>query len=544
MFVDMVTRPTAHRISSSSSSDGDSLTILIHMRLCAICPLITTTFPVFYFITTTGLSLCPGQISALMTIGLLSITLFNPLTTIACFRCYRQIAIRIVTCGRYDSQNREATVSIQQKVHAVPRLLHSQQAAMLSFFSFIFFSTLFAISKSVALNSDVGGYTSRKFGSVRESFRNLLAKEREGLALAAYVNGELVVDLWDGFADSSASRKWREDTMTCVYAVSKLFGYLVVAKLVSDGRLRYEEKVVKYWPEFGQHGKDVLTVEDLVNHKAGLIGFSEVITIEDVNDLEKLSKIIEQSKPYWKPGSAVGYHATTLGFILDQLVRRVDSKQRTVARFYHDEIRGKETEFYIGLPKEQFHRFARITTPSKNENFLSRFRHPLTQIQAFIVSQFNTENQKLVRVIDNAVPFLSVDKNEIFYNDPDILAIGNIASTGVGSARGVAKAVLEAFNNNIISPEMTQLWSQPTVEVVDIVNGSTILQGHGFLYYPHPVYDKKYLITGVGHGGQVGLIDTENNISIALIRNGHRSSFLETLYDLPSQIIRIALSSE
>ncbi|KAI1691902.1 serpentine type 7TM GPCR chemoreceptor str domain-containing protein [Ditylenchus destructor] len=95
----------------------------------AICPLITTTFPVFYFITTTGLSLCPGQISALMTIGLSSITLFNPLTTIACFRCYRQIAIRIVTCGRYDSQNREATVSTQQKVFSVqPQLLHSQQA--------------------------------------------------------------------------------------------------------------------------------------------------------------------------------------------------------------------------------------------------------------------------------------------------------------------------------------------------------------------------------------------------------------------------------
>ncbi|KAI1708527.1 beta-lactamase domain-containing protein [Ditylenchus destructor] len=376
-------------------------------------------------------------------------------------------------------------------------------------------------------------------------FRDLLAKETEGLALAAYVKGELVVDLWDGFADRSAGRKWKEDTMTCVYAVSKIFGYVVVAKLVSDGRLRYEDKIIQYWPEFGQHGKDVLTVEDLVNHKAGLIGFSEAITIEDVDDLDKLSKIIEKSKPYWKPGSAVGYHALTLGFLLDQLVRRVDLKQRTVAQFYHDEIRGKETEFYLGLPKEQFHRFARITTPSRNENLLSRLKHPLTQIQAFIVSQFNTEHQKLVRVINNAVPFLSVDTSEIFYNNPDILAIGNIAATGVGSARGVAKAVLEAFSNNTISPGMLQLLSEPTGEVVDIVNGSKIFQGHGFLYFPHPVYVKKYLIAGVGHGGQLGLIDIENKISVALIRNGHRTpGFLETFFDLPSEIFRIALSSE
>ncbi|KAI1695786.1 hypothetical protein Ddc_20969 [Ditylenchus destructor] len=66
----------------------------------AICPLFTTSIPVFYFVTTIAFQMCPGRISAMMSIFLTSISLFNPLTTIICFRCYRQATARFVTCGR------------------------------------------------------------------------------------------------------------------------------------------------------------------------------------------------------------------------------------------------------------------------------------------------------------------------------------------------------------------------------------------------------------------------------------------------------------
>ncbi|KAI1703678.1 serpentine type 7TM GPCR chemoreceptor str domain-containing protein [Ditylenchus destructor] len=72
----------------------------------AICPLFTTSIPVFYFMATIAFQLCPGQISAMMTICLSSISLFNPLTTIICFRCFRQATIRFVSCGQ-----RSASVS-------------------------------------------------------------------------------------------------------------------------------------------------------------------------------------------------------------------------------------------------------------------------------------------------------------------------------------------------------------------------------------------------------------------------------------------------
>ncbi|KAI1706060.1 serpentine type 7TM GPCR chemoreceptor str domain-containing protein [Ditylenchus destructor] len=71
----------------------------------AICPLFTTSMPVFYFMTTIAFQLCPGRVSAIMTICLSSISLFNPLTTIICFRCYRRAAARLLTCGRYNKDS-------------------------------------------------------------------------------------------------------------------------------------------------------------------------------------------------------------------------------------------------------------------------------------------------------------------------------------------------------------------------------------------------------------------------------------------------------
>ncbi|KAI1702326.1 hypothetical protein Ddc_17121 [Ditylenchus destructor] len=56
---------------------------------------------------TNGFSLCPGPISAVMSTLLSSVTLFNPVTTIVCFRCYRRIAARVISCGRYDAQERD-----------------------------------------------------------------------------------------------------------------------------------------------------------------------------------------------------------------------------------------------------------------------------------------------------------------------------------------------------------------------------------------------------------------------------------------------------
>lgn len=99
----------------------------------------------------------------------------------------------------------------------------------------------------------------------------ILPDEREGAALAVYYKGQLVVDLWGGFADRSALRRWESDTMTVVYSSTKAIGATMIAMLVSRGHLQYEDLVTKYWPEFGKNGKQNVTVDWLMGHKVSAI---------------------------------------------------------------------------------------------------------------------------------------------------------------------------------------------------------------------------------------------------------------------------------
>lgn len=58
---------------------------------------------------------------------------------------------------------------------------------------------------------------------------------------------------------------WRKGKIKVLQAVAALS----VAVLVDQGHLSYEDKVVDYWPEYGQHGKENTTVEHVMTHMVG-----------------------------------------------------------------------------------------------------------------------------------------------------------------------------------------------------------------------------------------------------------------------------------
>ncbi|VDK46787.1 unnamed protein product [Gongylonema pulchrum] len=96
----------------------------------------------------------------------------------------------------------------------------------------------------------------------------MLSREKEGLAVAAYKDDELVVDLWGGYAEKAAFRAWSRDTMTVVFSSTKAIGALIIAILVSRGHLHYEDK-------------------------AGLISFDGELSIEQARDHQYVSRLIE-----------------------------------------------------------------------------------------------------------------------------------------------------------------------------------------------------------------------------------------------------------
>lgn len=103
-----------------------------------------------------------------------------------------------------------------------------------------------------------------------------------------------------------------------------------------------------------------------------------------------ISRLIENQKPNWPPGLHVGYHVITHGWVIDQLIRRVDKKKRSLSQFFEEEIRLKysykfsastviadsnvnnlfiDIDFYIGLPLSLNDKVARIRPLSWSQTF-------------------------------------------------------------------------------------------------------------------------------------------------------------------------------
>ena len=213
----------------------------------------------------------------------------------------------------------------------------------------------------------VGGHVSPGFESVRDVFAENFASRREiGGACCAYVRGKKVIDLWGGVRNAQTGERWESDTMVIVYSATKGLAAMAMAVAHSRGWLDYDERVTTYWPEFAQHGKENITVRQLLGHQAGLFALDEPLDRALVSDLDRLAGVLARQKPAWPPGTRLAYHAITLGFYEGELLRRVDPRHRTLGEFFQEEIASPlELDVYIRLPESiPDSRLATISRPT------------------------------------------------------------------------------------------------------------------------------------------------------------------------------------
>ncbi|EYC41838.1 hypothetical protein Y032_0553g3352, partial [Ancylostoma ceylanicum] len=189
----------------------------------------------------------------------------------------------------------------------------------------------------------IDGTVDDKFEAVKESFRRNFSEgwERGGAAFAVYHRGKLEVDLWGGYADKSCNRLWNEDTITTIFSCTKSVAAICMAILVDRGLCNYGDKVIQYWPEFGQNGKTDITIQMILAHKAGLPYFEPALTLADLTDGLRMATIVEQEAPKYPPGTKTAYHPLTYGWLVDQIFCRIDPEHRTVGQFFRDEIEAK-----------------------------------------------------------------------------------------------------------------------------------------------------------------------------------------------------------
>ncbi|UJR18413.1 hypothetical protein I4U23_005318 [Adineta vaga] len=236
-----------------------------------------------------------------------------------------------------------------------------------------FFLHITYISSNNNVELNIDGTTANGWEFIRDLFRENFIEERDlGGSLAIYYQGNLVVDLSGGWFDKSKTKSYDNHTLQLVFSTTKGLVATAVALCVQRNLLDYSELVIKYWPEYGQNGKENTTVADILSHRAGLP--FEFSPFNDYLNWTLMINKLEQGQPVWKPGSTHGYHALTYGWLAGELVRRVDPKNRTLGEFIRDEIaKPLQIEFYVGLPSEQEYRVSPLDWKISNETSYDDF---------------------------------------------------------------------------------------------------------------------------------------------------------------------------
>jgi CubicO group peptidase (beta-lactamase class C family) len=278
----------------------------------------------------------------------------------------------------------------------------------------------------------VEGHVSRGFESVRQVFAENFARRHElGGACCAYLHGAKVVDLWGGIRNKQTGEPWERDTMTLVYSATKGLAAMTLAIAHSRGWLDYEAPVAAYWPEFAQHGKEKITVRQLLAHQAGLFAFDEPVDRSVVADLDRLAVVLARQRPAWPPGTRQAYHAITLGFYEGELLRRIDPRHRSLGRFFQDEIATPLGEdIYIRLPEDiPNSRLATLAAPGRFE-MLVGFR-PLR----LMVEGMNHRSNIYRALVTNPGFAIAHDDRHVYARNLAVPSGG-----AVGTARAIAHA--------------------------------------------------------------------------------------------------------
>lgn len=206
----------------------------------------------------------------------------------------------------------------------------------------------------------VHGTVAAGFEPVRDAFVTNFAERNEtGASVCVYVNGEAVVNLWGGAANHKTDAPWTDDTAALVFSTTKGAAAFCVARLAEAGLIDYEAAVADYWPEFAASGKANVTVGQLLSHQAGLIFLDPPLSLDEVLAGTPAVETLAAQAPLWEPGTAHGYHAITYGWLVGELVRRVDG--RSLGQYFADEIAAPlGLPFWIGLPEQEEWRVARL----------------------------------------------------------------------------------------------------------------------------------------------------------------------------------------
>jgi CubicO group peptidase (beta-lactamase class C family) len=354
---------------------------------------------------------------------------------------------------------------------------------------------------------------------VQEAIDRLVESGAErGLQVAVYRQGELVVNAVAGVADPATGRPVTSDTPFFSFSIGKGVASTTVHVLAERGVLGYDTPIVELWPEFGAHGKETATVRHALSQSVGVPGLPVGLTVEDLTDWDKMCAIIADAEPWWEPGTKIGYHAVTFGYIVGEIVRRATGKP--ISQVLREEVAtplGVADELFFAVPESKQGRLARLEEAE--------------------------DNQGMFAALPEDSPVFKLGPPETttaaYGNRADVLS-ADIPAGGTVTARAVARmyaALLDEVDGvRLISPERLREVSAVAMTGVDQIFGFPTSWGPGYSIgqFLSNAQDTQ-TVFGVGSvGGSHAYADTATGTAFALTKNRLTPSF-----DTAEQVARI-----
>ena len=177
----------------------------------------------------------------------------------------------------------------------------------------------------------INGFSEPRFRPLQEAFVESFEGDPDdmqvelGAALAVYVDGRPVVDLWGGHLDAARNRAWEADSIVCVQSVGKGILATLTHVLVERGLVDVDRPIADYWPEFAQNGKAELPLRWALSHSLGLPAWQAPEPGMGY-DWERATAGLAASRPDLRPGIDVSYHPYSYGFIVGEVLRRASGQ--------------------------------------------------------------------------------------------------------------------------------------------------------------------------------------------------------------------------
>ena len=194
---------------------------------------------------------------------------------------------------------------------------------------------------------------------LEQAFESILTETPQGGAsLALWQGGRPLLSVHGG--ESSPGISWNSSTPCLIWSASKGVSAAVTLHALQEKEIPLDTRVADLWPEFAASGKDRITLEELLSHRAGLAaidrkGFA-------ITDHASVAEALAAQAPNWDFDGSHGYGARTFGFLLDEIVRRVTAE--TIGERWERLFRAPlGLDLWFGLPEPLIESAATVIAP-------------------------------------------------------------------------------------------------------------------------------------------------------------------------------------